>query len=76
MLKPKSDIIAASPIVTEGGCLPYRTVIRDLGHEFVVRTQVLLGSAATASFRAITSRRTVEGPASVHEAGDPRTARV
>ena len=43
MLKPKSDIIAASPIVTEGGCQPYRIVIRDLGHEFVVRTQVLLG---------------------------------
>ena len=43
MLKPKSDIIAASPIVTEGGCQRYRIVIRDLGHEFVVGTQVLLG---------------------------------
>ena len=76
MLKPKSDIIAASPIVTEGGCQPYRIVIRDLGHEFAVHTQVLRGSAATASFGAITSRRTVEGPASVHEAGDLRMARV
>jgi hypothetical protein len=42
MLKPKSDIIAASPIVTEGSCQPYRVVIRDLGHEFVVHSRVLL----------------------------------
>jgi hypothetical protein len=42
MSEPKSDIIAASPSVTEEGCQPYRVVIRDLGHEFVVHTQVLL----------------------------------
>jgi hypothetical protein len=41
MPKPEGDIIASSPIVREGGCQPYRIVIRDLGNEFVVHTQVL-----------------------------------
>jgi len=34
-------IFAASPVVHEPGLLPYRTVIRDLGDEHVVHTQVL-----------------------------------
>jgi hypothetical protein len=41
MPKPEGDIIASSPIVTEDGCQPYRIVIRDLGDEFVVHTEVL-----------------------------------
>jgi hypothetical protein len=41
MPKSEGDIIASSPIVTEAGCEPFRIVIRDLGHEYVVHTQVL-----------------------------------
>jgi hypothetical protein len=33
-------IIAASPVVHESGMLPYRIVIRDLGDQHVVHTQV------------------------------------
>ena len=34
-------IVAASPVVHEPGLLPHRIVIRDLGDEHVVHTQVL-----------------------------------
>ena len=34
-------IVAESPVVHEPGLLPYRIVIRDLGDEHVVHTQVL-----------------------------------
>jgi hypothetical protein len=37
----QSRIIAASPVVHEAGMLPYRIVIRDLGDQHVVHTQVL-----------------------------------
>ena len=43
MTKQKSEdprIVAASPVVHEPGLLPYRTVIRDLGNEHIVHTQV------------------------------------
>jgi hypothetical protein len=33
-------IVAASPVVHEAGTLPYRIVIRDLGSQHVVHTQV------------------------------------
>ena len=36
----KPNIIAASPIVHESGTLPYRIVIRDLGGQHVVHTEV------------------------------------
>ena len=36
----KSKIVAASPMVHEPGMLPYRIVIRDLGDQFVVHTEV------------------------------------
>jgi hypothetical protein len=35
------QIVAGSPVVHEPGMLPYRLVIRDLGDEYVVHTQVL-----------------------------------
>ena len=35
-----SKIVAASPMVHEPGILPYRIVIRDLGDQFVVHTEV------------------------------------
>jgi len=47
MSKPDNEIIAYSPIVHEGGSQPCRIVIRDLGHEFVVHTQVLLAVGGT-----------------------------
>ena len=34
-------IVAASPMVHEPGILPYRIVIRDLGDQFVVHTEVI-----------------------------------
>jgi len=34
------QIVAASPIVHESGMLPYRIVIRDLGDQHVVHTEV------------------------------------
>ncbi|MGO9470539.1 MAG: hypothetical protein ACLQIB_42160 [Isosphaeraceae bacterium] len=34
-------IVAASPVVHEPGLLPYRIVIRDLGDQLVVHTEVL-----------------------------------
>jgi hypothetical protein len=34
------SIVAASPVVHESGTLPYRIVIRDLGDQHVVHTQV------------------------------------
>ncbi len=34
-------IIAASPVVHEPGVLPFRIVIRDLGAQFVVHTEVI-----------------------------------
>jgi hypothetical protein len=37
----KSRIIAASPVVHESGMLPYQIVIRDLGDQHVVLTEVL-----------------------------------
>jgi hypothetical protein len=37
----ESSIIAASPPVHESGMLPYRIVIRDLGDQHVVHTEVL-----------------------------------
>lgn len=37
----KPTIVAASPFVHEPGVLPYRIVIRDLGDQFVVHTEVL-----------------------------------
>ena len=37
----ESRIIAASPMVHEPGLLPHRIVIRDLGDELVVHTEVL-----------------------------------
>jgi hypothetical protein len=36
-----AGIVAASPVVHESGMLPYRIVIRDLGDQHVVHTQVL-----------------------------------
>ena len=36
----KPTIVAASPMVHEPGVLPYRIVIRDLGDQFVVHTEV------------------------------------
>ena len=36
-----SRIIATSPVVHESGMLPYRIVIRDLGDQHVVHTEVL-----------------------------------
>ncbi len=36
----ESKIVAASPLVHEPGLLPYRIVIRDLGNQFVVHTEV------------------------------------
>jgi hypothetical protein len=36
----ESRIIAASPVVHESGMLPYRIVIRDLGDQLVVHTEV------------------------------------
>jgi hypothetical protein len=38
--KAESRIIAASPVVHESGTLPYRIVIRDLGGQHVVHTEV------------------------------------
>jgi hypothetical protein len=35
------QIVAASPVVHEPGMVPYRLVIRDLGDDYVVHTQVL-----------------------------------
>jgi len=40
-LVDESRIVAASPVVHESGMLPYRIVIRDLGDQHVVHTQVL-----------------------------------
>ena len=37
----ESRIVAASPVVHEPGLLPHRIVIRDLGDELVVHTEVL-----------------------------------
>jgi hypothetical protein len=37
----EARIVAASPMVREPGILPYRIVIRDLGDQFVVHTEVL-----------------------------------
>jgi hypothetical protein len=37
----QSRIIAASHVVHESGMLPYRIVIRDLGDQLVVHTEVL-----------------------------------
>ena len=34
------SIVAASPVVHESGTLPYRIVIRDLGDQHVVHTEV------------------------------------
>ena len=34
-------IVAASSVVREPGLLPYRIVIRDLGNQLVVHTEVL-----------------------------------
>ena len=36
----KPTIVAASPMVHESGMLPYRIVIRDLGDQLVVHTEV------------------------------------
>ena len=36
----ESKIVAASPVVHESGTLPYRIVIRDLGDQHVVHTEV------------------------------------
>ena len=36
----KPTIVAASPVVHEPGVLPYRIVIRDLGDQFVLHTEV------------------------------------
>jgi hypothetical protein len=36
----ESRIIAASPVVDESGMLPYRIVVRDLGDQYVVHTEV------------------------------------
>jgi len=36
-----AGVVAASPVVHETGMLPYRIVIRDLGDQHVVHTQVL-----------------------------------
>jgi hypothetical protein len=44
MTKQNADdprIVAASPLVHEPGLLRYRIVIRDLGDELVVHTEVL-----------------------------------
>jgi hypothetical protein len=41
MPKSVGDIIASSPIVHEPGLLPHRIVIRDLGGQYVVHTEVL-----------------------------------
>jgi len=37
----ESRIVAASPVVHESGMLPYRIVIRDLGDQHVIHTEVL-----------------------------------
>jgi hypothetical protein len=37
----ESRIVAASPVVHESGALPYRIVIRDLGDQYVVHTEVI-----------------------------------
>ena len=47
MSKPDGEIIAYSPTVRKDGSQPYRIVIRDFGHEFVVHTQVLLTVGGT-----------------------------
>jgi hypothetical protein len=49
MSKPDGEIIAHSPIVHDHGAQPCRIVIRDLGDEFVVHTQIL-SSVGGASF--------------------------
>ena len=36
----KPTIVAASPVVHDSGMLPYRIVIRDLGDQLVVHTEV------------------------------------
>ena len=36
----ESSIVAASPVIHESGMLPHRIVIRDLGDQFVVHTEV------------------------------------
>ena len=36
----KPTIVAASPVVHESGMLPYRIVIRDMGDQHVVHTEV------------------------------------
>jgi hypothetical protein len=36
----KPTIVASSPVVHEPGALPYRIVIRDMGDQFVVHTEV------------------------------------
>jgi len=36
----ESRIVAASPVIHESGMLPYRIVIRDLGDQHVVHTEV------------------------------------
>jgi hypothetical protein len=36
----ESRVIAASPVVHESGMLPYRIVVRDLGDQLVVHTEV------------------------------------
>jgi hypothetical protein len=41
MSKPDGEIIAQSPVVQQNGAQPCRIVIRDLGDEFVVHTQIL-----------------------------------
>lgn len=37
----ESKIVAASPTVHEPGLLPYRIVIRDMGEQLVVHTEVI-----------------------------------
>ena len=37
----ESSIVAASPVVYESGMLPHRIVIRDLGDQYVVHTEVI-----------------------------------
>jgi hypothetical protein len=39
--RDNSCIVASSPIVRDRGVLPFRIVIRDLGDQFVVHTEVL-----------------------------------
>jgi hypothetical protein len=47
MSKPDGEIIAQSPIVHDHGAQPCRIVIRDLGDEFVVHTQILSAGSGT-----------------------------